>query len=55
MVSADYHLKLNTKNIPNEWSLNRYNILFKQLHILENQVELHIIMGDFLDRIPNMQ
>lgn len=55
MASADYHLKLNTKNIPNEWAVNRYNMLFTEVHKLEKQVELHIIMGDVFDRLPNMQ
>lgn len=55
LFSADYHLKLNTKNIPNEWALNRYNLLFQEIHKLEKQVDLHIIGGDVFDRLPNMQ
>lgn len=55
LFSADYHLKLNTKNIPDSWAVNRYNLLFQQLHELEKQVELHIIGGDIFDRLPNMQ
>lgn len=55
LFSADWHIKLNTKNIPNEWALNRYNLLFQEIHKLEKQVELHIIGGDIFDRLPNMQ
>lgn len=55
LFSADWHLKLNTKNISNEWAINRYNLLFKQLHVLESKVDLHIIGGDIFDRLPNMQ
>jgi DNA repair exonuclease SbcCD nuclease subunit len=55
MFSADWHIKLNTKSIPNEWAINRYNILFEQLHALEAEVDLHIIGGDVFDKLPNMQ
>jgi len=55
MISADYHLKLNVKNIPNEWTINRFNKLFEQLHSLEKEVELHLILGDFFDRIPTLE
>jgi len=54
LFSSDWHLKLNVKNIPNEWAINRYNLLFSQIHTLENQVELHVIGGDIFDRLPNM-
>lgn len=55
LFSADWHIKLNTKNIPNEWSVNRYNLLFTEIHRLEEQVDLHILGGDIFDRLPNMQ
>ena len=55
MFSADWHIKLGTKNIPNEWAINRYNILFDRIHELEKEVSTHIIGGDIFDRLPNMQ
>lgn len=55
MFSADWHIKLNTKSIPNEWAINRYNMLFEQLHRLESEVAVHIIGGDIFDKLPNMQ
>lgn len=55
LFSADWHIKLNTKNIPNEWALNRYNLLFNEIHKLESKVDLHILGGDVFDRLPNMQ
>lgn len=55
LFSADWHIKLNTKSIPNEWAINRYNILFEQLHELEKEVDIHIIGGDIFDKLPNMQ
>lgn len=55
LFSADWHIKLNTKNIPNEWSINRYNILFERIHALESQAAAHIIGGDIFDRLPTME
>ena len=55
MFSADWHIKLNTKSVPNEWAINRYNSLFEQLHTLEKEVDIHIIGGDIFDKLPNMQ
>ena len=55
LYSADWHIKLNTKNIPNEWSINRYNTLFERIHALEGQAGAHIIGGDLFDRLPNME
>lgn len=54
LFSADYHLKLGTKNIPDSWAINRYNLLFEQLHILEKTSDIHIIGGDIFDKLPNM-
>lgn len=55
LYSADWHLKLNTKIIPNEWAINRYSILFAGIHALESQAGAHIIGGDLFDRLPNME
>jgi len=55
LFSADWHLKLNTKNIPNEWAINRYNILFSRIYELEKEADIHIIGGDIFDRLPNME
>jgi DNA repair exonuclease SbcCD nuclease subunit len=55
LFSADWHIKLNTKNIPNEWAVNRYKQLFGKLHELEKSVDMHIIGGDIFDKLPSMQ
>lgn len=55
LFSADWHIKLNTKNIPNEWAINRYDLLFKEIYRIEPRVDLHIIGGDIFDKLPNMQ
>ena len=55
LFSADWHLKLGAKNIPNEWAKNRYLEFFDRLHELEKEVSLHIIGGDIFDRVPNLE
>lgn len=55
LCSADYHIKLNTKNIPNDWAKNRFHQLFEELHKLEKEVDLHLVMGDFFDKIPSLE
>ena len=53
LFSADWHIKLGQKNVPKEWQLNRYNMLFKKLHELEEECDIHIIGGDIFDKVPN--
>ena len=55
LFSADWHLKLGAKNIPNEWAKNRYLEFFDRLRELEKEVSLHIIGGDIFDRVPNLE
>ncbi len=55
LVSADWHIKLGTKNIPDAWAVNRYRILFAELHKLEQSVDRHLILGDVFDRLPKME
>jgi DNA repair exonuclease SbcCD nuclease subunit len=54
LFSADWHLKLGQKNVPKNWAINRYELLFKEIYKLEKQVDLHIIGGDLFDRLPNL-
>ncbi len=55
LFSADWHIKLNTKNVPNEWQIARYSLLFDRIHDIEKEVDLHIIGGDIFDKLPNME
>ncbi len=55
LLSADYHLKLKTKNIPDDWAKNRFRALFAKLHELEQAVELHVVAGDFFDKVPTLE
>src|SRR5210317_467092 len=55
LFTADWHIKLGQKNVPVTWALNRYRLFFNQIHELEKQCNMHIIGGDFFDRLPNME
>lgn len=55
LVSADWHIKLGTKSIPDTWAINRYTELFNQLHDKGQEVDKHLILGDVFDRIPKME
>jgi DNA repair exonuclease SbcCD nuclease subunit len=51
LFSADHHIKLGQKNVPRDWQKNRYNMLWKKLHELEEECDMHILGGDIFDRI----
>jgi len=55
LASADYHIKLNTKNIPIEWAKNRFRLLFAKLADIENKVDMHLMLGDFFDKMPSLE
>lgn len=55
LCSADYHIKLNTKNIPNDWAKNRFHLLFGELVKCEQYADFHFMMGDFFDRVPSLE
>jgi len=55
LFTADIHVKLGQKNVPVDWAINRYNMYFALLSELERQCDLHIIGGDFFDRLPTIQ
>jgi DNA repair exonuclease SbcCD nuclease subunit len=50
---ADIHIKLGQKNIPHEWSRNRYRLLWNTLNQIER--DCTIFGGDVFDRIPSME
>ena len=55
LFSADYHIKLKTKNIPDDWAKSRFNNLFKILTKVEEECDLHIVGGDFFDKVPSLE
>ena len=55
MFSADWHIKLGQKNVPLNWARARYDSFFHQIHLLEDDCDLHIIGGDIFDRVPTIE
>lgn len=56
LFTADLHLKLGQKGVPVEWSLNRYNLLFKKLKEIQTSYycDQFIVGGDIFDKVPSM-
>ena len=55
LFTADWHIKLGQKNVPKDWAINRYRMLFSQLAEVEKQVDFHIVGGDLFDRLPSLE
>lgn len=54
LFTADIHIKLNQKNVPVEWSKNRYSLLISELVSHQKNCDLFVIGGDIFDKIPTM-
>lgn len=50
LFSADWHIKLKQKNVPREWQINRYRMLFNEIHKID--ADIHILGGDVFDTLP---
>lgn len=49
LFSADWHIKLGQKNVPQSWQKKRFHMLVKELNKAAKDCDLHIIGGDILD------
>ena len=54
LLTADIHIKLGQKNVPVDWAINRYNMFFDKISVLEDDHDMHIISGDLFDRYPTL-
>jgi DNA repair exonuclease SbcCD nuclease subunit len=52
LFTADLHIKLGQKNVPINWAINRYRLLFERLKQFE--VDLLVVGGDIFDRVPTI-
>ena len=52
LLSADWHIALHKKKIPNTWQANRFRLFYDKLHELEKNCDIHIIAGDVFDKKP---
>jgi hypothetical protein len=54
LFSADIHIKLGQKNVPVDWSRNRFKLFCEQFSEMQHQADLVIVGGDVFDRLPTM-
>jgi hypothetical protein len=54
LFPADVHIKLGQKNVPVEWSRNRFRLFCEQFSEMQHQADLVIVGGDVFDRLPTM-
>lgn len=55
LFTADIHIKLGQKNVPQEWALNRYQLMWQRFQELWQGKDLFVVGGDIFDRLPTMQ
>jgi DNA repair exonuclease SbcCD nuclease subunit len=57
LFTADWHIKLDQKNVPKSWQINRYKDLFAKIEHLARTHEVNqiVIGGDIFDKIPSME
>lgn len=54
LFTADWHIKLDQKNVPRDWQISRYRMLFDKVLSYSNSVDQIIIGGDIFDKMPTM-
>lgn len=54
LFTADVHIKLGQKNVPVDWSKNRFRMFCEQFSEMQTKADLVIIGGDVFDRLPTM-
>jgi DNA repair exonuclease SbcCD nuclease subunit len=52
---ADIHIKLGQKNVPKEWTVDRFNKFLAQLAEAEKEADLLVVPGDIFDRMPTLE
>lgn len=54
LFTADLHISLHKKNIPYEWSIDRYKLLFIAYNklIANNNIDIFVLGGDIFDKKP---
>jgi DNA repair exonuclease SbcCD nuclease subunit len=57
LFTADWHIKLDQKNVPKQWQINRYKDLFAKIEHLARTHEVNqiVVGGDIFDKIPSME
>ena len=57
LFTADLHIRIGQKNIPRDWALKQYEIMFNEIdRVFEEQnCELEVHGGDIFDKVPTME
>lgn len=57
LFTADLHIRIGQKNIPREWALNQYEIMFSEIDRIfkEQNCGLEVHGGDIFDKVPTME
>lgn len=55
LFTADWHIKLGQKNVPRDWQINRYRMLFDKISDRQYTVDLVVIGGDVFDKMPSLE
>jgi DNA repair exonuclease SbcCD nuclease subunit len=57
LFTADLHIRIGQKNIPRDWALNQYEIMFSEIDRVfkEENCYLEIHGGDIFDKVPTME
>lgn len=54
LFTADWHIKLGQKNVPKDWQIKRYLMLFDALETLQHSCDIMVVGGDIFDKMPNL-
>jgi len=57
LFTADLHIRIGQKNIPREWALKQYEIMFNEFDRVfkEQECEIEVHGGDIFDKVPTME
>lgn len=57
LFTADLHIRVGQKNIPREWALKQYEIMFNEIERVykEENCQMEIHGGDIFDKVPTME
>lgn len=57
LFTADLHIRIGQKNIPRDWAIKQYEIMFNEIKRVydEEGCDLEIHGGDIFDKVPTME
>jgi DNA repair exonuclease SbcCD nuclease subunit len=57
LFTADLHIRIGQKNIPRDWALHQYKLMFNELDYIFQQenCDLEVHGGDIFDKVPTME